>query len=95
MVIGVPGTELLGVTARLAYVKGMVKAGAVVPVNGIAGTPGKSVGATRLKGVTVGVSALLLGTAMAVESMIDAAITLVEKEAKPFRNRNFVIVNLS
>jgi len=49
----------------------------------------------RLRGVMAGVSALLLGIAMAIESVIDAAITLVEKDARPFRDRDFVIVNLS
>ena len=66
-----------------------------MPVKGMADTPGMSIGATRVRGVTVGVSALLLGIAIASESMIDEAITLVEKDAKPFRNRNFVMVDLS
>jgi hypothetical protein len=73
----------------------MVNVGAVVPVNGIAGALGRWLGATSTRGVIVGVSALLLGTAIASENMIDAAITLEENDARPLRDGNFVMVNLS
>jgi hypothetical protein len=51
--------------------------------------------APSTRGVIVGVSALLLGTAIASENMIDAAITLEENDARPLRDGNFVMVNLS
>jgi Cu/Ag efflux pump CusA len=40
------------------------------------------------------VSALLLGTAIVIESMIDAAIMLVENDARPFLEKNFVMLIL-
>jgi hypothetical protein len=73
----------------------MVNVGAVVPVNGIAGALDRWLGAINTSGVIVGVSALLLGTAIASENMIDAAITLEENDARPLRDGNFVMVNLS